>query len=115
VNEELGTLEADFDDEMMELYRRPLRMKPAYNAREFHRMLLEHRGRETAKRLLANPNLQVAFTEFYLRWQQNGLKLTVEYLVLQEPWRRLFDDQELGVARQRLIDHQMPISAIPGG
>ncbi len=77
-------------------------------------MLLQHGGKETAKKLLSTSNVQTAFTEFYLRWQRDGLKLTVEYLVLQEPWTQLFELSELSTARLRLLDHDMKPEKLPG-
>ena len=40
-------------------------------------------------------------TELFLRGREN-LKLTVEYLVLQKPWSRLFGDEQSTVYRKRL-------------
>jgi 5-methylcytosine-specific restriction protein A len=46
----------------------------------------------------------------FLRGPEN-LTISVEYLVLQSPWRTLFSDEQLAVARQRLIDVGCPLPA----
>jgi len=49
-------LEAQFDDAMMNVYRRAL-MECGYNATRFLQMLHEHRGLETARILLHAPGV----------------------------------------------------------
>jgi hypothetical protein len=49
------------------------------------------------------------FTELFLRGKEN-LSISVEYLVLQNPWRALSDPQQLAVARERLraVEYDLP-------
>jgi len=66
-------------------------------------MVNELGGKGAADRLLAKGNVSSGFTELYTRGIEN-LKISVEYLVLQNPWRILFDPEQLAVARIRLQD-----------
>ena len=58
-------------------------------------------GKAAPDHFLASANPSAGFTELFLRGREN-LKLTVEYLVLQKPWSRLFGDEQFAVARKRL-------------
>lgn len=86
---------------MLGIYDAALKLKPAYRATSFLRMLNEHGGKETADRLLATSKPSQGFTELFLRGKDN-LTLSVEYLVLQSPWRTLFSMEQLEIARERL-------------
>ena len=89
-------LERDFDGEMMQIYERAKR-EAGYTATRFLHMLHEHRGLETAKRLL--PKMSEGFKQL---WERGRLDLTVEHLMLHPRWQALFTDDERDVARQRL-------------
>lgn len=91
----------EFHNAMLSIYDAALKLKPTYRATSFLRMVNEHGGKEAADRLLATGNPSQGFTELYLRGKDN-LKLSVEYLVLQNPWRNLFSSEQLEIARQRL-------------
>ena len=108
----------DFDQEMQGIYDSALKLKPPYRATYFLQMLGEHGGKGTADRLLATSKPSAGFTELFLRGKQN-LRLSVEYLVLREPWRSLFTPEQLAVARKRLVEVNCPLppedsSATPG-
>jgi hypothetical protein len=64
-------------------------------------MVSELGGLETARRLLAKPELSDGFTELYLR---DRLDLTVEAHVIKPEFRPLFTADELLVAERRLRD-----------
>lgn len=91
-----------FTAAMFDIYETAKRLKPPYRAERFVRMVHEHGGKETADRLLATGDPSEGFTHLYLRGKEN-LKISVEYLVLQNPWRALFDADQLAVARERLL------------
>ena len=91
----------DFDNAMMNVYR-TAKEKCAYNANLFLRMLLEHRGIETAHRLFAREAPQYGFTKL---WECRCLNITVECLVLDPRYQELFDNHELETARRRLRQH----------
>ena len=85
-----------FDHAMMQIYVQA-KQQAGYTATRFHRMLTEHGGVETARRLL--PQMSDGFTAL---WRRNRLDLTVEALVLQPRWASLFEREELEMARGRL-------------
>ena len=95
--------EARFHQAMLDIYETARRLEPPYVATRFLRMVNEHGGKEAADRLLANNGPSEGFTQLFLRGREN-LKLSVEYVVLQNQWRHLFTAEQLDVARTRLID-----------
>lgn len=97
---ENSQLERDFHEAMLGIYDAALRLKPPYRATYFRRMVLERGGRQAANDLLATEEPSSGFTELYLRGRR--LDLSVEYLVLEKPWRDLFSPEQLEVARGRL-------------
>ena len=100
-------LTQQFDHAMLGIYDAALKLKPPYRAKMYLQMVHEHGGKETAVRLLATVKPSSGFTELYLRGKDN-LRLSVEYLVLQNPWRTLFYEEQLAVARKRLEQVQCP-------
>lgn len=92
-----------FHAAMLAIYDAGLRLTPPYRATRFLRMVQEHGGQEAADRLLATGAPPSGFAELYLRGKEN-LKISVEYLVLQDPWRALFREDQRAVARKRLKD-----------
>ncbi|KVE90682.1 hypothetical protein WJ01_01180 [Burkholderia vietnamiensis] len=103
------TLE-QFDQAMRGIYDAARQLKPPYHATYFLRMVNEHGGKEAANRLLATANPSEGFTQLFLRGREN-LRLSVEYLVLQQPWCDLFTEEQLAVARKRLISVECPLPA----
>jgi hypothetical protein len=67
----------------------------------FLQMVVEHGGFETARRLLHARKVSDGFTTL---WENGRLDLSVEAVVLQEPWSDLFTDEELTIAEKRLRD-----------
>ena len=98
-------LETQFHEAMLGIYEAAKRLKPPYPATRFLRMVQEHGGRETANRLLATGDPSEGFTEHFLRGRDK-LKISAEYLVLKNPWRELFTDDQRAVARKRLHDYE---------
>ena len=93
----------DFDHAMMQIYVRA-KQQAGYTATRFCQMLDEHGGVETARRLL--PQMSDGFTAL---WQRGRLDLTVEALVLQPKWDKLFSHEERQIARRRLRECGMDI------
>lgn len=91
-------LETRFHRAMRNIYETAKR-EVGYNATRFRGMVEEHGGRETARRLLANPELQEGFATL---WEANRLDLTVEALVLRPEYQELFSEQERLAAKGRL-------------
>jgi hypothetical protein len=98
-------LERRFGEAMLGIYKSGLRLKPPYRATRFLQMVLEQGGKDTADRLLATDEPSEGFTQLFRRGKEN-LKISVEFLVLENPWRELFAKEQLAVARQRLRDHE---------
>lgn len=94
---------AGFDQALRDVSEAAKRLKPPYHPTAFRQMLAEHGGKGTADRLLAASNPSSGFTELFLRGREN-LKLSLEYVVLQSPWRTLFTADQLAIARRRLLD-----------
>jgi hypothetical protein len=91
-------LRLDFDEMMFAIYTRA-RDECGYIATLFLKMLHEHKGVETVRRLL--PTMSDGYVQL---WRCGRLDLTVEALILREPWRALFSDAEHQIARRRLAD-----------
>lgn len=86
---------------MLHIYESAARLKPPYRATRFLQMVQGSGGKSAADQLLGGTNPSSGFTELFLRGPEN-LKLSVEYLVLQDPWRSLFTERQLAEARRRL-------------
>jgi hypothetical protein len=97
-------LDRQFTMAMLDNAAGALRLKPPLRSPLIERMIAEHGGKETANRLLATSEHSKGFTELFLRGKEN-LKLSLEYLVLRNPWRTLFDVDQLEVARRRLREY----------
>ncbi len=102
------SLVEQFEDAMLDIHRSAGELKPPYRAHGFLSLVRQYGGKDTADRLLATTNPSEGFTELFLRGPEN-LRLSVEYLVLCNPWRTLFDEDQLAVARRRLQDVHCPL------
>jgi hypothetical protein len=71
----------------------------SYYPHYFMRMLAEHGGVDTAKRLLASQEPQTGLFELY---DLGLLHVSMEAIVLQEKFRPLFSEEELAEAHRRL-------------
>lgn len=96
-----GTIEAQFDNAMMDIYRNALK-EAKYDAKRFLQMLLEHHGIETARRLLYSNHVSEGYTALY---ERQRLDLTVEALILKPEWNELFTDEDREIARKRLKEY----------
>jgi len=105
-------LERDFHEAMLGLYRRA-KEEVNYNATRSLGMVTERGGLDAATALLDAHEVSDGFTELYLR--ENRLDLSVEYLVLRDPWRRLFSNEQLAIDRKRLIDRRFAPPPEDGG
>ena len=97
-----------FHQEMLHIYDAALKLKPPYRAKTFLKMVNEHGGKATADKLLATTKPSEGFTELYLRGK-DSLRLSVEYLVLTAPWKLLFTESQLEIARKRLNEVKCPL------
>lgn len=91
-------LEAAFHKEMLEIYERA-KTECNYVATRFRQMVGELGGFAAAKRLLASEGYSEGLTRL---WEENRLDISMEALVLRDPWRKLFTVEELEIAQRRL-------------
>lgn len=95
----------DFDSAMRNIYYAGLKLNPPYPANRFIKMLNKSGGKEVADRLLASSNMASGLSEL---WERGALKISLEYLVLSQPWRGFFTEAQLAVAKKRLTDMNCP-------
>jgi hypothetical protein len=72
-----------------------------YNPAYFLKMLAEHGGPETARRLIAKRDPQAGLMTL---WELGLLNDSMEAVMLHSKFRSLFSDEELAEAKQRLED-----------
>ena len=98
---DLQALDRRFKAGLLEAYdilNRELDYRPTY----FLQMVQgSESGAEVAKRLLAKEGLSDGFVRL---WEEGRLDLSLEAYVLEPEFAPLFTDDELAVARQRLVD-----------
>ena len=95
-------LEEKFHSAMEDIYRRA-KEETGYNATAFRRMVAEHGGPETARRLINAHTVSDGYTAL---WERGRLDLTVEAKVIETPlFHGLFTRDELEICRRRLSDY----------
>ena len=92
-----SSLPERFHEEMLRIYDECTKF--GYRPRIFLGMVHEYGGVETAIRLLTTEVEQYGFQRL---WEARRLDLSVEALVLREPWRELFTPDILSEAERRL-------------
>ena len=95
MNEEV--LRGQFHQEMLRIYDECSQF--GYRPTRFRQMVNRDGGWETARTLLQGETLSDGFVRL---WEENRLDLTVEALVVRDPWRRLFTESEISKAARRL-------------
>ncbi len=96
----------DTDNQLInELHRAMLKIYDesktiGYTPSKFRQMVANEGGLQTAKKLIGSKQLSDGFAELA---QLGRLDLTVEALVLQKKYRPLFNEAELEIARERLV------------
>lgn len=93
-------LEAAFNRAMRNVYKLAL-TECGYRAIRFLQLIESQGGLSTAKQLLCAPGHPAGLTRL---WELQRLDISMEALVLQPQWDRLFTEEELAVARKRLTD-----------
>ena len=91
-------LDAAFDEAMRQIYRSAL-SECRYRATRFLQLVEQRGGVAAAKQLLQSPGHSEGLTKL---WELHRLDLSMEALVLRAPWRDIFTDEELAIARRRL-------------
>jgi hypothetical protein len=103
----LVTLELDFDEAMIELYRRA-RREIHYNARYFIDMVSNDGGLQTARYLLVTKEPSDGYV---VLWEYGRLDLSVEAEVLRPCWHDLFNDEQRATAVRRLREYGFDVDA----
>ena len=91
-------IETAFHKGMLDIYERAKR-ECNYTATRFLQMVIDDGGLAAAKRLLASDGFSEGLTRL---WEEGRLDISMEALVLRDPWRKLFTFEELAVAQRRL-------------
>lgn len=91
------TLEREFDQHLHQIGEAT--KKHNYTPTYFLRMLEEHGGLETAKRLLKKSDAQQGL---FTLWELGLLKESVEAAVISDKFQPLFTKEEISEARRRL-------------
>jgi hypothetical protein len=94
-----NAIERRFDAEMDEAYE-SWKRECSYNATRFLQMLRNRGGAEAARRLLHKKGTSFGLERLA---ECRALQLTVEYHVLKPEFAALFSEDELAIARGRLI------------
>jgi hypothetical protein len=103
-------LEEQFDDAMMDIFRRA-KTEAHYSATRYFQMLTEHRGVETARILLHAEKVSDGYTAL---WERGRLDLTVEALIYDSSeFQALFTPEEREIAWRRLMDYKYPPALDP--
>jgi hypothetical protein len=98
-------LEAEFDEEMMNIYRRA-KTEAKNVSNDFHQMLVRKRGLATANQFISDPKESSGFMKLC---RLGFTRLTVEAVVLENPrWHPLFTPEELELVKKRLHKYNYP-------
>lgn len=92
------SIEVAFDRAMHEIYDNAL-SECGYRATRFLNLVNQIGGHEAARQLLRSDVHPEGLTAL---WEHGRLDLSMEALVLQEPWHALFSAEELKFATRRL-------------
>ncbi len=92
-----------FHNAMLGIYDAAGKLKKPYYPRRFLKMVNDHGGKEAADiLLLPTANYATGLGELFEHGGRDALRKSVEYLVLSNPWRVLFTDNQLAEARKRM-------------
>lgn len=93
----VSSIDHVFDTAMRSIYEQTLKL--GYNPSRFRQMVEQYGGVNTAKRLLATPEVQEGLMKL---WELGELEISMEAIVLQDRFASLFTDEERSVAHSRL-------------
>lgn len=93
-------LEPAFHETMVSIYEMA-KAECHYNATRFLQLVNEHGGLHAAKTLLHSDGYSDGLTRL---WEEGRLDISMEALVLKDPWRSLFTTEELAIVVTRLRD-----------
>ena len=93
-------LEIAFDERMRQIYDQA-KSDCGYTANRFLQMVNADGGLQAAKKLLNSGGYSEGLTRL---WEEKRLDISMEATVLQKPWSQLFSEQELSIARRKLME-----------
>lgn len=99
-----------FHQRMLQIYEQA-KSECNYTATRFRNMVIDRGGLDAAKTLLASGGYSEGLTRL---WEEKRLDISMEATVLQDPWRELFTEEELSVAKQKLEELGHQINAVKG-
>jgi hypothetical protein len=85
-----------------------LRREIGYNPTRFNQMVAEHGGPEAVRRLLQTHDVSDGFATL---WENGRLEMSCEAHVLLPWYRDLFTNEQVAIARRRLIAHHFDVDA----
>ena len=96
-----NVLEIEFHQSMLRIYKLA-KEDCQYTPTRFLQMVQEYGGLKTAKRLLANQEMQSGLTTL---WECGRMDLSMEALVINPKYQPLFTEAEIETARARLASY----------
>jgi hypothetical protein len=81
---------------------REARDKHGYNPTGFISMIGDYGVQEAVKRLVNSSKPSEGYTRL---WELERLDLSVEAIILEEPWKTLYTDKEREKAKKRLVQY----------
>ena len=93
-------LELAFHERMRQVYDQA-KTECNYTAQRFLQMVEADGGLTAAKKLLSTGGYSEGLTRL---WEEKRLDISMEATILQNPWRGLFTEKELSVARRKLSE-----------
>jgi hypothetical protein len=102
---DVAGLDERFHIAMVDLYARA-KKELGYVGARYLQMTMDRGAVEAAKALLGSPHAQDGLTRL---WEERRLDLSLEALVIKEPWRQLFTRSELEEAERRLREMGYPV------
>ncbi len=90
--------ENEFHKEMLKVYQSAL-TECSYPARRFLQAVNQQGGLKAAKALLASDKYSEGLTKL---WEAGRLDISMEALVIKQPWVSLFTEEEIAMANKRL-------------
>lgn len=85
-----------------------IKRETGYRASELIRMLAEREPLAVARQLITRTT-----TGFTAMWMRGRLDLAVEALVVAEPFRSLFTEEEVAIAQERLASTGYNVANLP--
>lgn len=92
------SVEKHFAQRMLDAYRQAA-SEAGYNASYYRSMLAQLGPIETARKLLSSPAVSDGFAAL---WERGRMDLTVEAIVVDPQFAKLFSQDEIGIAHRRL-------------